>query len=191
MMTLSNEKLSILANHYQSSVQNIKDDIKARDWYFGLVLLIFIGILTRVVDLSTFVLILDKATSLPISNLEKNTYIRCAMWSACFYFFMKYSQKHIMIERGYRYIKKLELQLSSHFNNSAYTLESSYYKNDHSITREVNSFFFKKLIPLLLLTILTSQLTLIFESQVNLLSTIESLLIVSLAIYIIIFTFEA
>lgn len=191
MKTLSNEKLSILANHYQSSVQNIKEDIKARDWYFGLVLLIFIGILTRVVDLSTFVLILDKATNLPISNLEENTYIRCAMWSACFYFFMKYSQKHIMIERGYRYIKKLELELSTHFNNGAYTLESSHYKNDHSITRKINSIFFKKLIPIVLATILTSQSIFIFESPVNLLSTIESLLIVSLAVYIIIFSFEA
>lgn len=188
---MTDERLSVLANHYQTSVQNLKDDIKTRDWYFSLVLLIFVCILTRIVDLSTFTTILDKATNLPTLRLEQNTYLRCAIWSSCFYFFMRYAQKHIAIERSYNYIKILEKELSSHFGNKAFTLESSFYKRDLFITKNLNTIIFKKLIPFLMLLILALQLYYIFESRINILSTIESILVFSFALYIAFFSFEA
>ncbi|WP_218972943.1 hypothetical protein, partial [Aeromonas veronii] len=162
MQNITDEKLSVLANHYQTSVQNLKDDIKTRDWYFSLVLFIFVCILTRIVDLSTFTIIFDKATTLHTSKLEKNVYLRCAIWSSCFYFFMRYAQKHITIERSYNYIKILEKELSSHFDNKVFTLESLFYKHDRFLTKKINTITFKKIIPFLMLLILALQLHYIF-----------------------------
>lgn len=144
------EKQEILYDHYKETISIIKDNIRERNRFFILFFMImaFQFLFAVVPDsiASILVNVVNNVYNIDIS--EQVTIIQSLLWLILLYFTMRYYQSTVFIERQYKYIHNLELQIST-IINAKFDRESSDYLQYYPKMNDMIDLMYKWVFPML------------------------------------------
>lgn len=170
---ITDEKLSILSDHYHKSLDTLKNDIKNRDIYFLTTLSILTLLLIKIADHNIFEIVINRITQLEDENIYRHEFSNLFLWGISFFFYVRYTQFHSNIEVSYKYFKELESELSHHYSKNIFTRESRFYKDTKSYIKKTNMFIFKYIFPLLMLAIIIQNIYSIVTGTISISSLLE------------------
>ena len=149
------DKSEILYDHYKESNELIQNARKDRDKFFKYLCL---AILCNFI----FLIYPDEILSI-INQLLKHNYsvtisityviIQSSCWILITYSLIQYLHKSVYIERQYPYINYLEKELSSNLDTNIFNRESAYYLNNYPPILKTLDFFYKWIVPLIIILI--------------------------------------
>lgn len=187
----SDEKLSVLSNHYDKSIETLKSNIKSRDRYF-LFVMIFISIALMQISYSDLLeLMLIHFFDLKDTKILNHNVISVIVWASTFFCFVKYSQEHSAIERSYIYISELEKDINNNFNGTVFKKESSFYKENKTYIVKCNKYIFKYIFPMLFIIVIFYNCYTFFFVEKTFIKCIELFICVILTHHIIFFSRES
>ncbi len=161
MSTLSEDKkVELLNDHYKDSFLNIKDSLKLRDR-------LFFGVLA-VITIMLYQIYLPQEAGNAIGqfiakglNLEKpinTSFIGSVIWFILLGLVVRYFQTVVYIERQYDYIHNLEDQLSSLYNNMAFTREGKSYLSNYPYFSDWVWILYANFFPILLIIVIIAKI---------------------------------
>ncbi len=186
-------KLTVLNDHYTSTVTEVKKLNRTRDTNF-LFMLILLGVMAfQYVSPSQSQSVLTQLAQkkLEIDATVSINVIASLVWFALLYVAVRYFQNVINLEKQYNYTHQLEAELAKHYNGKAFTREGKAYLNNYAIFSEWVHIVYWYIFPVLLLVAITVKIvgewTVINQntSQVWLNSFIYAALVISTALYVI------
>lgn len=186
-------KLTVLNDHYTSTVTEVKKLNKTRDTNF-LFMLILLGVMAfQYVSPSQSQSVLTQFAQkkLEVDAAVSINVIASLVWFALLYVVVRYFQNVINLEKQYNYTHQLEAELAKHYNDKAFTREGKAYLNNYAIFSDWVHIVYWYIFPVLLLAAITVKI--IGEwtaknqntSQVWLNSFIYAALVISTALYVI------
>lgn len=157
-MSLSDDsKLEVLHQHYNNTFDTIKDALKRRDRSMLFIVL--------VLGLQFFQISDPKQASGAILNLLKSSYnieiivgkniIDSILWFVLLVFIIRYNQSGVFLNRQYKYIYKIEDNLSSLMKENIITREGKSYLDNYPKFSDWIHFVFTWVFPILLTLVLT------------------------------------
>lgn len=160
-MSSEDTKLQILAEHYNSTYDTLLIKIRQREKFFLLVLVILIVKLFRIYTPEEAMLVITQLISsrLGVTAPLNFSFIESVIWFCLLAAVLRYFQSVVYIERQYDYIHKLEKRLNAHFENSAFTRESSSYLKNFPRFLNWVSFLYTVFFPILLMAIISCKVT--------------------------------
>lgn len=185
------EKLIVLAEHYKASVDTVKQDIKSRDKYFYIFIAFILLLFIKVSDHNLFELLIIKLLDVEEKIIPNHSFSSLALWFLSLLCFIKYSQFHTSIERGYKYLKELELELNSNYHGYIFKKESDFYKEKQGHINKTNKVIIKYIIPLFFTLVILNNLFLIFDSKISVENTFESIICFILLHHVVYFSKES
>ena len=153
------ENLELLNDHYKDSFGLLKNEQSNRNRLF---------ICLCVVIIIHFFLIVNSNSLMTIFiNLLKNTYnvdisnqinlVQNLLWFILLYFTMRYYQSNIYIERQYKYIHKIEEDISK-FSKIEFYRESKNYLNYYPLILDFIHIIYTWIFPLFFEIVITSRI---------------------------------
>ena len=160
-------KINILYDHYKESNTLVQNMAKDRNMYFKyLWLIIFFNLLFLLYPndfIENISNLLNDKYNMNFSNIY--VIIQSTLWLLTILFLIQYLHKNIYIERQYIYIKKFEKEISNLLNTNVFNREGDNYIENYPIVLNVLDFFYKWIIPLSIVLIMS--LKLYFEYRNN------------------------
>lgn len=187
----NDEKLIVLAEHYKTSVDTIKQDIKSRDKYFFVFIIFILILFVKVADYNLFEFIIIKVLDIKDTSIPSHNFSSLALWFLSLLCFIKYTQFHSSIERGYKYVKELEGELNANYHGHIFKKESDFYKKKQSHISKTNKIIIKYITPLFFTLVILNNLLIIFNSDTSIENTFESIICLILLHHIIFFAKES
>ncbi|HDL00700.1 MAG TPA: hypothetical protein ENH23_00510 [candidate division Zixibacteria bacterium] len=154
------DKLQVLSEHYSHTFDFLQTHLKKRDHLFLSTLLLLVVMLFQIYTPA-------EASNLLAQLIEKKLevktkidlmYIQSIIWFVLLSVVIKYFQSVIFIERQYNYLHALEEQLSSEYNETAFTREGKSYLNNYPVFLNWASFLYTMLFPAILAVIITAKI---------------------------------
>jgi hypothetical protein len=185
-------KLTVLNDHYNSTVTDFKKLNKTRDTNF-LFMLILLGVMAfQYVSPSQSQSVLTQFAQkkLEVDATISVGVIGSLVWFSLLYVAVRYFQNVINIEKQYNYTHQLENELAKHYNGKAFTREGKAYLNNYAIFSDWVHIIYWYIFPVLFTTVLTVKIIGEWTAnnqnapQVWLNSFIYAALVVSTALYV-------
>lgn len=189
--TLSDEKLTVLAEHYNNSVDIMKQDIKYRDKYFFIFIALVSILFVKISDYNLFELIIIKLLDLKETTIPSHNFSSLALWFLSLLCFIKYTQFHSTIERDYKYLTELECCLNSNYSGNIFRKEGFFYKSGKTHIKNTNKIILKYIAPILFSLVIVNNLYIIFIGEINPEKIFESIIVLILLHHITFFTKES
>ncbi len=168
------ENIEILYDHYKESNQLSQNAQKQRSRYFcGICILEIINIVFLLYPSETIDLItkwLDKKYSIVFPPTV--LIIQGILWLFIIYFTVLYFQKNIYIERQYKYLSELEIEISKKINLECFCREGKNYNENYPLVLTVIDRFYKWGIPITIIIINTIKIIFEYIKMSNLLITL-------------------
>lgn len=150
-------KLTVLSDHYNSTVADFKKLNKSRDNNF-LVLLILLGVMAfQYVSPSQSQSVLTQAVQkqLEIDAAVSINVISSLVWFALLYVAVRYFQAVINIEKQYNYTHQIENELAAHYSGNAFTREGKTYLHNYPIFSDWVHIVYWYIFPVLFVAAIT------------------------------------
>jgi len=153
-------KLTVLNEHYNHTVADIKKLGKSREWSFVIILALLAVMAFQYVSptQSTSVLTEIIQKQLAIDATISINVIGSLVWFALLYVTIRYFQTVINIEKQYNYIHELETQLSRNYDGKAFTREGKAYLNNYAVFSEWVHIVYWYIFPALLLIAVSAKI---------------------------------
>lgn len=186
-------KLTVLNDHYDSTVADVKKLNKSRDTNF-LFMLILLGVMAfQYVSPSQSESVLTQFAQkkLEVDAAVSINVIASLVWFALLYVAVRYFQNVINLEKQYNYTHQLEAQLAVHYKGKAFTREGKAYLNNYAIFSDWVHIVYWYIFPVLFLVAITVKIvgewaaTNQNTSQVWLNTFIYASLVISTVLYVI------
>lgn len=156
-MNMNDNKLSLLAEHYQDTFNFQKENLLRRDKLFLFIILIL--------TIMLFIIYTPKDAHILISQYIQNKlsfkseinflFIQGIIWFVLLALVIKYFQILTTIERQYNYIHKTEELLSEEYGNKIFNREGVSYLSNYPKFLNWASYLYTILFPILIFTIST------------------------------------
>ncbi len=158
MAKLSDDtKLTVLNDHYNSTVADVKKLNKSRDTNF-LFMLILLGVMAfQYVSPSQSQSVLTQFAQkrLEVDAAVSINVIASLVWFALLYVAVRYFQNVINLEKQFNYTHQLEAELAKHYNGKAFTREGKAYLNNYAIFSDWVHIVYWYIFPVLFLVAIT------------------------------------
>lgn len=153
-------KLTILNDHYNSTVADFKKLGKSREWNF-IAILVLLGIMAFQYvspSQSQSVLVQAAQRKLEVDAAISINVISSLVWFALLYVAIRYFQTVINIEKQYNYTHQLENELAGHYGGKAFTREGKDYLNNYAIFSDWVHIVYWYIFPVLFATVITAKI---------------------------------
>lgn len=150
-------KLTVLNDHYNSTVADVKKLNKSRDTNF-LFMLILLGVMAfQYVSPSQSQSVLTQFAQkrLEVDAAVSINVIASLVWFALLYVAVRYFQNVINLEKQFNYTHQLEAELAKHYNGKAFTREGKAYLNNYAIFSDWVHIVYWYIFPVLFLVAIT------------------------------------
>ena len=150
-------KLTVLNDHYNSTVADVKKLNKSRDTNF-LFMLILLGVMAfQYVSPSQSQSVLTQFAQkrLEVDAAVSINVIASLVWFALLYVAVRYFQNVINLEKQFNYTHQLEAELAKHYNGKAFTREGKTYLNNYAIFSDWVHIVYWYIFPVLFLVAIT------------------------------------
>lgn len=152
---MEDSKLQLLYDHYKDTFFHIRECLKLRDRLFFFILIMVTLMLFQVYSpvesgeaVSQFI-----TKKLELKSPIDITFIGSIIWFGLLSLVVRYFQTVVQIERQYKYIHQIEEQLSTHYENRAFTREGKAYLKDYPLFSSWAWILYTIVFPALLLVL--------------------------------------
>lgn len=153
-------KLTVLNDHYNNTVADMKKTGRSRDKAF-IAVFVLLGIMAFMLvspNHSQSLLSQIIAKKLGIDATLSISFIGSLVWAGLLFTTISYFQSVINLEKMYNYSHRLEEQLSAHYGNKVFTREGKSYLENYPIYSEWLHLVYRYIFPALLLLILGAKI---------------------------------
>lgn len=194
MAKLSDDtKLTVLNDHYNSTVADVKKLNKSRDTNFLFMLILFGVMAFQYVSPSQSQSVLTQFAQkkLEVDAAVSINVIASLVWFSLLYVAVRYFQAVITLEKQYNYTHQLEVELAKPYRGKAFTREGKAYLNNYPIFSDWVHIVYWYIFPVLFLVAITVKIVGEWTaknqnmSQLWLNSFIYAALVISTALYVI------
>lgn len=152
-------KIQILHEHYKDSFAQLQKSIKLRDKLFLLILVTVTIMLFQIYSPKEFGSAISQFITKQLESEKQNvidlSFISSIIWFGLFALVVRYYQTVMYIERQYKYIHKLEEQISPTFKNIVFTREGEHYLSNFWIFSEWVWIIYMVIFPILMITVIS------------------------------------
>src|SRR6266498_835536 len=133
MRPTDDKKLELLYGHYNDTYAGIQAYVKSRDRFF-ITVLVLLAVMSFQIALPTesgsaiseFVRI-----KLGIHGTLSVSFLGTVIWAGLLFVVIRYFQTVVYLERQYRYIHKIEAELSPFYSGVPFTREGTFYESQY------------------------------------------------------------
>jgi hypothetical protein len=182
------DKNELLYDHYKETNFLQLEAIKSRNTAFILlcigITLLFCFLLDPVGVFESIYEMIKEYFSLELPF--KSTIIQSFVWVMVLYFFIRYIQTSIYIERQYKYLEELEDTISKNYEIKFYR-ESKNYEDNYPKILKIISVIYVWVFPILSIFIIALKIYFEFKNIVNIMTLVFDVIIAILIIFLNIF----
>lgn len=163
------DKLTVLHDHYKDTISYLKKDLDKRDKttiYLFLILIIYSLVEFQQIDSESILNDLCKKYISVSLNINYSL-ITTVILTLVFTFTMKYFQMCLSIERQYKYIDNIELNINTISNQKLITRESYSYLDSYPLLSAFIHRIYSFLLPIALVILMFIKLSYIFADLIN------------------------
>ena len=153
-------KLQLLHDHYKDTFFYIQEYLKLRDRLFLFILIVVTFMLFQLYSpasageaVSHFI-----TKKLELKSPIDITFIGSIIWFGLLSLVIRYFQTVVHIARQYKYIHQIEEQLSTHYENKAFTREGKSYIEDYPLFSSWEGILYTIVFPALLIVLVIAKI---------------------------------
>ena len=153
-------KMQLLHDHYKDTFFYIQEYLKLRDRLFLFILIVVTFMLFQLYSpvsageaVSHFI-----TKKLELKSPIDITFIGSIIWFGLLSLVIRYFQTVVHIERQYKYIHQIEEQLSTHYENKAFTREGKSYIEDYPLFSSWAGILYTIVFPALLIVLVIAKI---------------------------------
>lgn len=187
MPTLSDDKkIELLNDHYKDTFVYLKETLRLRDRLFVFILLTITLLFFQLYSPDEAGTVIEAfiKKNLELEDAISIAFVGTVIWFALLAFVMRYFQTVIFIERQYKYIHRLEDQLSSHYDDKAFTREGKSYLKNYPLFSNWAYYLYTMIFPILLIVVVVGKMIneYLFASGISFLLVFNSVIALGILI---------
>ncbi|MCP4651313.1 MAG: hypothetical protein GY853_14690 [PVC group bacterium] len=150
-------KFQNLYDHYKDSFSYLRQYLDTRDRLLALILGVVIVMMFQLFSPAEAQSVISQLISqkLGLKQSIDFSFIGSVMWFLMLSLCVKYFQTVVYINNNYKYIHKLEDEISPIYKNAIFQREGKFYSDDKSLFKRWVRLLFTIILPLLLMLVLT------------------------------------